>query len=241
MEHGLYFRIMQSTNTPQRQTARDLVAGVLRDEILTGVLQPGDRLIAPELAARFSVSQTPAREAIQALQAEGLVTISSYKNARVAYLNADECEEVYLMREALEKLAARLGAANTTDEQLDEMNSYLTEMAEAARSRDIDRFVRADREFHRVQFAAAGRPRLWERIIGLRLAGERYTRLSYQELPQEMDRSIPRHQALLDTLREHDPERAAEWISNTLGGVPLRMRQLLGEPTGRQSDTGERQ
>lgn len=227
---------MQSSETPHRQTARDLVASVLRDEILTGVLKPGDRLMAPELAARFSVSQTPAREAIQSLQADGLVTISSYKNARVAYLDADECEEVYLMREALEKLAARLGAANTTDDQLAEMQAHLDEMAQAAKSRDIDRFVRADREFHRVQFAAAGRPKLWERIIGLRLAGERYTRLSYQELPQEMDGSVPRHLALLETLREHDPEAAAAWISETLGRVPSRMRELL-EGSGHHLDS----
>lgn len=223
---------------PRRKTAKDLVVEALRDEILSGELPPGTRLIAPELAARFAISQTPAREAIQQLEAESLVTISSYKNAIVAHLSADECEELYLMREALERLAARLSASNITDEQIQRMRSCLKQMAEAAQEHDVNRFVMADREFHEIQYSAAYRPRLWQRISGLRYAGERYTRISYERLPHEMESAIPRHESLLASLQEHDPDRASDWVASTLGRVPFRMRQLLSDDLDESSNPG---
>lgn len=212
-----------------RQTARDMVAGLLRDEILSGELAPGVRLVAPEIAARYGISQTPVREAIQALHAEGLATISPYRDARVADLDPDECEEFYLMRDGLERHAARLGALNIDEEQLAEMKEHLRQMAVAAEVHDIDAFLLADRQFHRVHYDAAHRPRLAERITGLRYACERYTRLSYRMLPGEMELAIPRHAHLIDHLQEHDAESAAEWISTVLLSVPSRVRGLLAQ------------
>lgn len=228
---------------PTRQTARDLVVEELRHQILSGRLAPGERLTAPAIAARFGVSQTPAREAIQLLQSEGLAVASPYKDTRVAELDADECEEIYVMRAALERLAAKLGTSRMDDSHVDMMCVHLEDMAEAVKERDIERYLRADRLFHGVHYGAADRPRLWDRIISLRHLCERYTRLSYQTLPYEMELAISSHGALIEHLRERDVERAADWVSSTLLRVPFRTRRILEpktEETGhdRQASSG---
>lgn len=212
---------------PQRQTARDLVAAALRSEILSGELAPGDRLIAPDIADRFRVSQTPAREAIQSLEAEGLVVSQPYKGAAVASLDADECEEIYLMRDALERLAARLGTERIGESGIALMDARLAEMRAAANVGDIDGFLEADHRFHEAHYAAAGRSRLWERILSLRYAGERYTRLSYRLLPHELESAIPNHAALIERVRHGDAAGASDWVSSTLLRVPPRTRELL--------------
>jgi DNA-binding GntR family transcriptional regulator len=218
---------MEPLRAVERQTAREIVVSALRDEILSGRLAPGERLVVPEVAGRFGVSQTPAREAIQSLESEGLVSVSRYKGARVAELDADECEEIYLMREALEKLAARLGAVQIDAAGVAAVRQHLAEMSAAVKEQDIERYLRADRELHEVQYLAAGRPGLWERIKGLRYSGERYTRLSYRELPHELPSSIARHEELVECLVHHDAEGAEAWVSSTLNRVPRRIREIL--------------
>jgi GntR family transcriptional regulator, carbon starvation induced regulator len=83
----------------------------LSEEILTGELAPGQRLKAPELAERWSVSPTPVREALQRLAGIGLVETIANRGARVAPVVEQEMREVYSLRLLLEPLALRSSLA----------------------------------------------------------------------------------------------------------------------------------
>lgn len=212
-------------------TSRDAVAAVLRKKILSGELAPGERLTVPDIARELGVSQTPAREALQVLESDGIVRMTAYRGARVADLDPNDCEEIYLMREALERLAAKEGTRSIGKEGLAELQRRLEEMRSAAKEGDIDQFLRADRAFHKAHYLASGRVGLWERIISLRDAAERYTRLTYKTLPKEMVERTEAHARLLDHIRSQDEDACADWISRVLLRVPLKMREILNENT----------
>ena len=196
-----------------RPTARDLVADELRRAIVRGELQAGEKLSPGELAERFAVSQTPAREALQLLASEGLLSNDPFRGVRVEPLSAEEYEELYLMRVGLEGLAARLGSERIGDEDLAELERELDAMGAAAEDDDLDRFYEHDRRFHLIHYGASGRTGLVSRIMSLRTASERYARHAYAGLEHvSMVDTVVSHRAILDAVRARDGDAAERAI-----------------------------
>ena len=191
-----------------RQTASDYVAEHLRTEILAGRIEPGQRLGVVDFAQLLDVSQTPVREAFQVLAADGLVKLNAYRGARVAELSPDEYEEIFTMRVPLEELAARKATPLVDENDIAEMGRALEGMRLAVETSDVEAFLSNDRVFHRSHYMASGRQRLWERIIALRHAAERYTRIAYTLPGIGMPETFESHSAILKAVVSRDVDRA---------------------------------
>ena len=94
---------------------RDIVFQTLRNAIITGELQPGERLMETQLAEKLGVSRTPIREAIRKLELEGLVIMVPRKGAQVAQFTEKDIQDVLEVRAALESLAAKLACKRMDD------------------------------------------------------------------------------------------------------------------------------
>jgi len=125
--------------------AKDAYALIL-EAIDTGVYRPGDRLVESELAERFGVSRTPVREALQRLETQSLLTRDG-RSLIVASLDHTQLAELYIVRGALEGLAARLAARHATPEEV----CVLRGMIESDRVlvNDPQALARSNRRFHR--------------------------------------------------------------------------------------------
>lgn len=208
---------VKQTEPTKRRTTRDLVVSYIRDGILHGELKPMQRLNVHEVASVLGISQTPVREALQQLAAEGLVRLHAFRGARVSELSAEEYEEIFLMRVGLESLAARVGAELIDGTGVGEMRSRLAEMSIAADHGDVDEFINADRAFHRAHYMASGRERLWDRIIHLRYdVAERYTRLGYQLPDVGMADVLASHALILEAVARHDGEAVSRLVEEDL-------------------------
>ena len=95
---------------------RDVVFNTLRQAILKGELEPGERLMEIQLAERLGVSRTPIREAIRKLELEGLVLMIPRKGAEVAKISARSLRDVLEVRRALEELAIELACQRMSEE-----------------------------------------------------------------------------------------------------------------------------
>src|SRR5262245_9077955 len=93
------------------RTKKDKVVESIREAVLSGELQPGERLEQDKLAERFSVSPTPVREALRQLEAEGIVDYNPHRGVRVAEVSLSDVREIYLIRGTLEALATRLAVS----------------------------------------------------------------------------------------------------------------------------------
>lgn len=132
---------MTEMKTPQKD-AYELIL----EAIDTGIYKPGSRLVESELAERFGVSRTPIREALQRLETQSLLTRDG-RSLIVASLDHSQLSELYVVRGALEGLAARLAARHATPEE----TAVLRDMLEADRGLvgDPEAMSRANRRFHK--------------------------------------------------------------------------------------------
>ena len=97
---------------------RDVVFNTLRQAILKGELEPGERLMEMQLAEQLGVSRTPIREAMRKLELEGLVLMIPRKGAVVAEITEKSLRDVLEVRKALEELAVRLACEKIQDEEI---------------------------------------------------------------------------------------------------------------------------
>ena len=105
-------------NLDNYKPLRDVVFENLREAILEGKLEPGQRLMEVQLAEQLGVSRTPVREAIRKLELEGLVVMLPRKGAYVADVSLKDIIDVLEIRSTLEGLAAYLAAAAAYPEPL---------------------------------------------------------------------------------------------------------------------------
>ena len=101
----------KTADQEKRQTSSD-IAEHLEFEIVRGVLQPGERLSEHALSQRLGVGRASLREAIRILEGRRLVERTPFAGVRVIELSADDLEQILMLREALEGMAARQAAEN---------------------------------------------------------------------------------------------------------------------------------
>ena len=110
---------------------RDVVFQTLRQAILKGELEPGERLMEIQLANKLGVSRTPIREAIRKLELEGLVLMIPRKGAEVAEITEKSLRDVLEVRSSLEDLAVELACERISEEQIGELKKAAEGFKEA--------------------------------------------------------------------------------------------------------------
>lgn len=216
-----------------RRSAVGLVYDYLRQKILEGEYPPGMWLRQDAIAADLGLSRMPVREALRQAEAEGWVV--SYRNRgwAVSALTAEDVEELYVMRMALEGLAARVGAVLLKDEDMQRMEELLRRMEELRVVQDGMLFLRPDWEFHDVLYASARRPRLYRRIKSLQENAARYIGV-YITLPGATDLAIEGHQRILQACKSRDPQAVEETARQHIAEIAQRVIEFVREhPSGR--------
>jgi DNA-binding GntR family transcriptional regulator len=127
----------------------DRVYAVLRDRILSGELEHGERLHQEALSEELGVSRTPLREALGRLAADGLVELTPQRGARVAGVAPSDMQASYESRLVVEPAAARLAAERCGGEAgCGAMRQAVTDLQDAAAAADIRAAFAANRAFH---------------------------------------------------------------------------------------------
>ena len=116
---------------------RDVVFNTLRQAILTGEMEPGERLMEIQLANKLGVSRTPIREAIRKLELEGLVIMIPRKGAEVAHITEKDMRDVLEVRCTLEELAVALACKNVTPERIMDLRAANKVFESAIVSKDV--------------------------------------------------------------------------------------------------------
>ena len=195
-------------DTVKPSKAREIHAA-LREQIVSGLLAPGRRIVQENIATEFSVSRIPAREALHLLAAEGLVTIEPDVGARVAPLNPEELREVYLMREALEPITVAASVPLLTAADLERLGQLVDEGDALAAAGDIAGYLRMDAEFHDLMSIRSGLSRIHREIHRLREANRQF-RGVYSLLPASLPQSNIEHRNLVEACERRAAEDAAD-------------------------------
>jgi len=135
----------------------ELIADALRSAILQGKLASGQWLKQDEIAAKFSVSKIPIREALVQLQSEGLVQLLPNRGAVVSSLTQAQVEEIYTMRLALEPIALRRAIPCMTPADFLQLDHILDRID---RETDLSKWAELNWEFHAALYAPSQMPLL---------------------------------------------------------------------------------
>ena len=197
---------MSSAILKARKTKSAVVVEMLREAILSGSLGPGERLTQEELAARFNVSMTPIREAIQQLVAEGILDQEPYKGVQVAEVNADEATEIYLMRSAVEALAVRIGVPNLKISDVQRLHTLHAQIEEFTDQGNVSEIRKRNYEFHFIFYRAANMPRLYRLIQNLWAQSPWDT---LYVIPNRTQRVVDEHNRIITAVDQGDAQLAA--------------------------------
>jgi DNA-binding GntR family transcriptional regulator len=188
------------------------VAAILREEILSGALAPGDRLRQEDIALRFGASRQPVRDALRLLEGDGLVTLVANSGAWVSKLSESECYEAYQVRERLEPLLISQSIPNLTDAQLQRLTELVKQIEKTS---DIESFLRLDREFHLLSYAGAAPGMLREFVERIWNTTQHYRR-AFAKLSSAGESAVTHmeHKLILDGILRKDSVAAGQALES---------------------------
>jgi DNA-binding GntR family transcriptional regulator len=212
---------------PSRGTMPEAVASALREAILDGGITPGTWLREAEVAREMKVSRTPVRDSFRILAAEGLVSINANQGAVVAPMTSEDIIELYVMRETLEKLAAKLAARRGARQCLDAFAELLPKMKEVGAAGRHQELSRLNFDFHAVVLEAAGNRYLSRALSQIQNAARRFPDPTLG-LPGRVEESLTEHLALADAISNGDAETAERLAGEHMRHLAeLRIKMLL--------------
>lgn len=209
-------------------TMQDMIVAKLRDAIMKGALQPGERISERSITEKMGISKTPVREALTHLEAEGWVQIFPYRGAVVSPLSVAELEDIYVIRIALEGTAARLAARNIDAATMRTLGDIVTRMA---KTRGDDELMALNRRFHDLFFQQSGRPLLCNLIGTYQDKSVRYRRL-LQGLTNSKRRIAAERRALLRACGKEPPGVIERMVQDNLNRNLQTLRGLIIEMSG---------
>lgn len=194
---------MQSVSAPKPRTEH--AADTLRMRIVDGLLEPGTLIAESAMARELGVSRVPVREALFALERDGLVRFSQTGRAFVKELSATDFEELFVLRLTLEPVAARLAAsALRADASALEKNIAATE-----RAASLSKVTHLDLDFHEIIMEASGNVRLLKLWRSLRNELElwlgRLHRSKQLQTRGTREETVATHGELLKCFRTQSP------------------------------------
>ena len=190
---------------------RDVVFNTLRQAILRGELQPGERLLEIHLANKLGVSRTPIREAIRKLELEGLVLMIPRKGAVVAEITEKSLRDVLEVRRALEELAVKLACDKIQDEEIEELKAAAKEFEKALGTGDVTVYAEADVKFHDIIYRTTDNQRLIQLLYNLREQMYRY-RVEYLKREEVHETLLTEPQHIIEMIEKRDEKRAVDAV-----------------------------
>jgi len=179
----------------------------LKDAIITGSLQPLERITENRVAADFGLSRTPVREAFQRLEKEGLIQVVPKRGSFVSRPTIEDILEIYQMRTPLEGTCARVAAERIEDDQLALLERLVRVEQARGSGRSPERSLRASAQFHATIYACSRNQRMANLLMDLQNQVHR-VRALWPSTAVRLNDTWMEHAQILAALRARDPHEA---------------------------------
>lgn len=187
------------------------VVDEIRRMMRSGELLPGQQVRQESLAVRLGVSRIPVREALKALETEGMLRHEPHVGYSVTRLNADELRQAYLMRRALES-EVLLALPRLSSAQLRELTELNTVIADAVAAADINRITADNHAFHFTMFRYSGLNLVVDEIARLWQMTDAYRSVHLYDSAARR-RVVREHRAMITALRKGDNATVVELMN----------------------------
>jgi DNA-binding GntR family transcriptional regulator len=184
---------------------------VIKEEIMSLQLQPGQVISEIELAETLQISRTPIREVMAKLREENLVEVFPQVGTYVSKIKPQLIEEAAFMRFTLEKEVYRLSCESFSQEHLVELKKNVALQKMLLDQKGMEReFHKLDMNFHRIIFHANNKENIWAAIIRLSTHHNRMRLLS--EMEHSFHKAIDQHKHMIDIIENKEVDQVEKVV-----------------------------
>ena len=194
--------------SPSNRSRVQRVRDQLEEDIVNGVMMPGDQVQIEPLMARFGVSRTPVREALQQLEISGLVRVLPKRGTFVAEIGIPALIHMFEVMAELEAMCARLAARRASAAMLAEIREALTACEREAGVSDANAYYYANEAFHGLIYQACANPFLVQQTLALKNRLKPYRRMQLR-MRNRIGQSLEEHRQIVHALEAADADAAA--------------------------------
>lgn len=191
----------------ENSSLRQQVTDRLREAVLSGTFEPGQKLIERDLCEMLGISRTVLRESLQYLGAEGLITNIPHKGPVVSTITHQEAKDIYAVRQALEALAGEGFAIHATDAQVRELRAALGKLEEINAAQSTHNLLEAKNDFYKILLEGCGNT-----VVGsmLTLLNNRVTILRRMSLSgkNRLPKTIKEISGIVAAIEDRNPKLA---------------------------------
>jgi DNA-binding GntR family transcriptional regulator len=215
----------------QEGSLKERVYAALKNDIVNGVLSPGEKLLESKLAEAYGVSKTPVREALSILEREGLVEVIPRVGYFTSRITVNDIQDIFELRLILETASAEIAATKIGKEGID----FLESLHDKYIRGDLESyklFLSENTEFHYYIALSTGNTRLADAVRGLLEQMQRllFLRLDLRDGADEM---LHEHELMLKAFRERDAATArSEMEKAIINARESTLQSILRRPKG---------
>ena len=201
-----------SKNFSNSFSLTDEIADVVRERILKGEYEIGEKIKENQIATELKVSRTPIREAFKLLENEGLIDYIPNRGCFAKGFTKQDVDDIYAVREALEELAVRWAVARITEPELLALEEQVDLMEFYTKKKDKKKVLELNTSFHEVIYASA-RSRFLAQVLRSYKEYIEKTRKSIFYEQSYLEGILSEHRAIFEAIKDRDEERVVEAIS----------------------------
>lgn len=202
------------------------IAQHIREKIIAGKLHPGQRLKVLDISAKYGVSNTPVREAFRHLAMEGFLQNIPRKMVVVKEISHKEVEDIYAIQGVLEGLAARLAVRNSGQTHLKKLQNLQGRMARHLEEGNLEKFIKANQDFHQCVINASGNEKLIQIISNVRNQIQRFRSIMLHH-PGRGKESLQEHEKILEALAAQDAEKCEVQVRQHVQNAAELLKKII--------------
>lgn len=194
-----------------KETGKAYAYRVLKDNIMSLELKPGELLSESDLAEKLSISRTPVREVLMMLKNEHLIEVKPQTGTYVSLIDKNIINEAIFMRSVLEKEVLKQACDGLSDEVYMELekNLFVQKLIHDKEGKEIE-FHNLDKKFHKLIFLGCNKINIWDSIMNISTHYNRMRLLSEQK--SNKIQIIKQHEEMLDIIKNKSCDKIDEYI-----------------------------
>lgn len=185
---------------------------VIRNAILEGRLEQGERIVESNIAEQMGVSRAPLREALRQLESDGLLEVATHRETRVISLSTHDIQELHLIRMVLETLAYQYAAQRITPDELAEVESLVLNIEKAAVEGDAKALAKYDYAFHETLCKTSGMPRIYDIWSDQHVLLRLWLNVVARSYEDEMPSTAASHRKIFEAIRSKNGKQITEEV-----------------------------
>lgn len=196
----------------KRITLKEQVYDYLKQEIISGNIKPGERIVEEKISKALDVSRSPIREAVQLLEKDGLINVSFSKSVTVITPTVEDYINLFEVRASVESLAAYYSAQRRTEIELKDISKSISLMEHALKKNDITLLLEANQDFHEHVLRSSHNPILVRMTLQLRGLNNLYRKAILEGNPFYAKKSYMDHEEIYQYILERNAEKASDYM-----------------------------